>query len=125
MGSLPVMSRSMKEIFELQPSKPKTLTTWSVGQVLVVLQDMDPIEKLSLQDLSLKLAILLALTSAARVHELIALSLTSVIKNKIAGDLFFLSMSRIPDQIIQEERYHFMHIMKILGYVWLHAWRYM
>ena len=35
---------------------------------------MGPIERLSLQDLSLKLAMLLALTSAARVHELIALN---------------------------------------------------
>ena len=81
-GSLPVMSRSMKEIFELQPPKPKTLTTWSVGQVLVVLQDMDPIEKMYLQDLSLKLAILLALTSAARVHELIAFKLDKCYKKQ-------------------------------------------
>ena len=53
--SPPVMSRFMKGIFELQPPKPKTSTTWSVGQVVAFLQDMDPFENLSLQDLSLKL----------------------------------------------------------------------
>ena len=62
-GSLPVRSQFMKKIFDLQPPKPKTSTTWSVGQVLAFLQDMDPFENLSLQDLSLKLAMLLALTS--------------------------------------------------------------
>ena len=111
-GSLPVMSRFMKGIFELQPPKPKTSTTWSVGQVLAFLQDMDPFENLSLQDLSLKLAMLLALTSAARVHELIALSLASVIKKQDCWS----------DRTIQDGRYRFMYIMKILGYVWLHAW---
>jgi len=81
-GSLPVMSRFMKGIFELEPPKPKSSTTWSVGQVIVFLRDMDPFETLSLRDLSLKLAMLLALTSAARVHELVALSLASVIKKQ-------------------------------------------
>ena len=108
--SLPVMSRFMKGIFELQPPKPKTKTTWSVGQTVVFRQDMNPFGNLSLQDVSLKLAMLLALTSAARVHELmIALSLATIIKNKIAGDLFFLYMTRIPDQTIQEGR-HFLCI---------------
>lgn len=73
-GSLPVMSRFMTGIFELQSPKPKTSTTWSVGRVIGFLQDMDPFEHLSLQDWTLKLAMLLALASAARVHEPIALS---------------------------------------------------
>ena len=81
-GSLPIILQFMKGIFELQPPKLKTSTALSVGQVLAFLQDMDPFENFSLQDLSLKLAMLLALTSAARVHELIALSLASVIKKQ-------------------------------------------
>ena len=56
--SLPVMSRFMKGIFELQPPKPKTKTTWSVGQIVVFRQDMNPFGNLSLQDVSLKLAML-------------------------------------------------------------------
>ena len=69
-------------IFELQPPKSKTSTTGSVGQVIIFLHDMDPLGKLSLKDLSLKLAMLLALTSAACVHELIALSLASIIQKQ-------------------------------------------
>lgn len=47
----------------------KTYTTWSVGRVFWT--HLDTFEHLSLQDLTLKLAISLALTSAACVHELI------------------------------------------------------
>ena len=72
----------MKGIFELQPPKLKVSTTWSVGTVVGYLQEMGPIESLSLQDLSLKLAMLLALTSAARLHELIALDKVNVTVKK-------------------------------------------
>ena len=72
----------MKGIFELQPPKPKTSSTWSVGNVVNFLQEMGSVEILSLQDLSLKLAMLLALTSAARLHELISLECANVIMKK-------------------------------------------
>lgn len=78
-GNLPIVSRFMKGIFELRPPNPKNTTTWSVGRVVGSLQEMGPVERLSLQDLSLKLAMLLALTSSARVHELIALNRGNVI----------------------------------------------
>ena len=81
-GSLPVVSRFMKGIFELQPPKPKIPTTWPVDKVIVFLQDLSSVEQLSLPDLSLKLAMLLALTSAARVHELIALNLANAIQKR-------------------------------------------
>ena len=69
----------MKGIFELRPPNPKITTNWSVGRIVVFVQEMGPVERLSLQDLSLKLAVLLALTSATQVHELIALNRVNVI----------------------------------------------
>ena len=81
-GNMPIISRYMKGIFELQPPKPKTSSTWSVGNVVNFLQEMGSVEILSLQDLSLKLAMLLALTSAARLHELISLECANVIMKK-------------------------------------------
>jgi hypothetical protein len=72
-GSLPLVSRFMKGIFQLRPPRPRYCSTWSVGLVLQKLSKMELLEELSLKDLTLKSVCLLALTSAARAHELVAL----------------------------------------------------
>ena len=64
-GNLPL-------VFE-HPFEPKSCSTWSAEKVL------RHFASCSLKDLSLKLIILLALTSAARAHELAALDLTYII----------------------------------------------
>ena len=80
LGNLPIISRFMKGVFQLKPTVPKTCSTWSVKPVLQYLSSLEPIEKLSLKELTLKLTMLVALTSAARVHEIAALDCSSVIK---------------------------------------------
>ena len=80
LGNLPIVSRFMKGVFQLKPAAPKTCSTWSVGPVLQYLSSLEPLEKLSIKDLTLKLTMLVALASAARVHEIAALDCGSVIK---------------------------------------------
>ena len=70
----------MKGIFELRTPEPKSCSTWSVEKVLRHFASLEPLASLSLKDLSLKLTILLALTSAARAHELAALDLTCIVR---------------------------------------------
>ena len=83
LGNLPIVSRFMKGVFQLKPAVPKTCSTWSVGPVLQYLSSLEPLEKLSIKDLTLKLTMLVALASAARVHEIAALDCGSVIKKTI------------------------------------------
>ena len=80
LGSLPLVSRFMKGIFQLRPATPRICTTWQVGPVLRSLSSLEPVEQLSLKVLSVKLTTLLALTSAARAHEIVALHLDHLSK---------------------------------------------
>lgn len=54
----------MKGIFEFRPREPRLCSTWSVEKLLPHFASLEPSELLNL---SLKLTILLALTSALRV----------------------------------------------------------
>jgi hypothetical protein len=55
LGSLPLVSRFMKGIFQLRPATPRICTTWQVGPVLRYLSSLEPVQQLSLKVLSLKL----------------------------------------------------------------------
>ena len=78
-GNLPLVSRFMKGIFELRPPQPKLCSIWPVSKVLSHFAELEPLDSLSLKALTLKLIILLALTSAARAHELAELNLASAL----------------------------------------------
>ena len=75
LGELPVVSRFMKGVFKAKPPKPKYYSAWNVARVLDFLKDEEPPEKIPLKMLTLKLTVLLALTTAARAHELACLDL--------------------------------------------------
>ena len=78
-GKLPLVSRFMKGKFELRPPQPKLCSIWPLSKVLSHFAELEPLDSLSLKGLTLKLIILLALTSAARAHELAALNLASAL----------------------------------------------
>lgn len=80
LGELPVVSRFMKGVFRMKPPKPRLSSTWEVQRLLQFLSTLHPLSSLKLKQLSLKLAALLALTSAARAHELVKLDLQFVTK---------------------------------------------
>ena len=76
LGSLPVVARFMKGVFKNKPPKPRYCSTWSVKTALSFLESLEPLEELTLKQLCYKTVLLLALTWAARAHELSALDLT-------------------------------------------------
>ena len=100
LGSLPVVSRFMKGIFQLKPTTPRSCSTWSVGPVLRHLSALEPIEKIPLTKLSLKLTVLLALTSVARSHELAALDCNHISRK---ADIWVFV---IPTNVKKSRPYH-------------------
>ena len=100
LGSLPVVSRFMKGLFQLRPAIPRTCSTWNVGHVLRYLSSLEPQEDLSLKVLTLKLTTLLALTSAARAHEIAALDCNHL--SQKADSMEFI----IPTHVKNSRPYH-------------------
>lgn len=77
-GNHPLVNRLMRGIFNLKPSRPRYQDTWDVKPVLTKLKMMEPLETLSLKELTLKLVMLMALTQAARVQTLHLLVLKNI-----------------------------------------------
>ena len=65
----------MKGVFRQNPPQPKLCSTWPVKAALAHMVRQKPVEELKLKELSHKLVLLLALTSAESTHELEALDL--------------------------------------------------
>ncbi|XP_055954504.1 uncharacterized protein LOC126811206 isoform X1 [Patella vulgata] len=81
-GTHPVISKFMRGVFNLRPSKPRHMVTWDVGKVLLYLKKLSPVKDLSLKDLTLKLTMLIALTNVLRVHAIHLLSIKNMVKTK-------------------------------------------
>ena len=67
----------MKGVFNLRPTQPHYSVTWDVNRVLEFLQSTLPVELLPLKELTQKLAMLIALSTAARSQTLRLLSLSN------------------------------------------------
>lgn len=65
----------MKGVFLKNKPKQKYTSTWDVNKVLTYLKSLYPLEKLDLKSLTMKLASLIALTTAQRVQTLISLNI--------------------------------------------------
>ena len=76
-GNEVLIKRFMKGVFQLKPSFPKTGFTWDVKVVLKYLDTM-PNHKLTLRLLSVKLAVLLALTTGQRCQTLKAININNM-----------------------------------------------
>lgn len=74
-GSHPLVSRFVKGIYETRKPQPKDKTIWDVAIVLKHLKTLDPLEELSLKDLTLKLLLLLLLATGQRGQTVYLLSL--------------------------------------------------
>jgi len=57
-GKQPLVQRFMRGIFKLRPSLPRYNSCFDAGHVLRYLQSMEPIDKISLEELSLRLVTL-------------------------------------------------------------------
>ena len=71
-GEHPLVCQLMKGIFNKKPPLPRYTQTWKVHQVTSYLQGLGDNSEFSLKQLSGKLVVLLALTSAGRGSELAA-----------------------------------------------------
>lgn len=65
----------MKGVFRLRPPKRKYCATWNVQEALSYVESLEPIEDLTLKQLTYKSILLVALTTAARAHELAGMDL--------------------------------------------------
>lgn len=65
-GAHPLVVRFLKGVFNARPTAARYVDIWDVSVVLNKLRDMSPCKYLSLKDLTLKLAMLMSLTSAQR-----------------------------------------------------------
>lgn len=63
----PMIIRFMKGDFLAKKPKPKYISTWDVGSVINYLKSLYPFENLDIKSLTLKTALLKALTTAQRV----------------------------------------------------------
>ncbi len=69
-GSHPLVTRYLKGVFNTRPSFPRYKQVWDVTIVLKFLKSLDPLDSLSLKDLTLKTTMLLALLSGQRCQTL-------------------------------------------------------
>ncbi|XP_074661124.1 uncharacterized protein LOC141913859 [Tubulanus polymorphus] len=95
-GSVPIVSRFMRGIFNLRPALPRNRVIWSVEPVLNFLKGLSPAVSLSLKDLTLKLVLLLALLTGQSLY-LIDLRNITLTTNKLKirfGDLLKQSRPR-------------------------------
>ena len=77
-GSHPLVSRLLKAIFNKRPPLPKYTASWSVGQVLSYLKTLGNNHDLLLKELTFKLVMLVALSTAARSSNLVLLNVESI-----------------------------------------------
>ena len=80
-GEHPDVKRFMKGIYQIRPPMPRYNKTWDVNIVLQYLQSMDRATELSIKDLTLKLVMLTALTTAGREQTLRLLNLEGMVKD--------------------------------------------
>ena len=74
-GQQKVVIRFIKGVFEMKPALPKYSNTWNVNVVLNYLELLHPHNKLTLKELSQKLAVLLVLLSGQRLSQKLAMLL--------------------------------------------------
>ena len=81
-GSLPVIVRLLKGVFNLRPTFPKSNVTWDPKTLLNYLKTLSPVKFLSLKDLTLKAVTLLWLLTAQRGQTLDPIDLRNVTLTK-------------------------------------------
>jgi hypothetical protein len=91
-GNHPSVCRFIKGVYEVRPVLLKHQDIWDVSIVLDFLQTWHPVEELTIKKLTLKLTMLLALTSAQRCQTLQALSLDNMRLGNNECTLYFTQL---------------------------------
>ncbi len=90
LGSHPIITRFMKGISRVRPSKAKYNITWDPQEVLDYLQSLNDNENLSVRDMSKKLVALMLLGSGQRVQTLHNIQLNEI---RFAGNSCIINVT--------------------------------
>ncbi len=77
-GAHPWVTKFMKGVFNLRKPVPRYTVTWDVGKLLRKVQQLMPLTSLSLKELTLKTAVLVAIVLAARAQTMVALNVKNM-----------------------------------------------
>ncbi|CAG2190553.1 unnamed protein product [Mytilus edulis] len=88
-GSNATIIRFLKGVYNLRPSEPRYSETWDVSKVFNFLRKLSPVKYISLKDLTLKLVMLIVLSTACRTQSLFLLCLDNLVKGKDSYTLFY------------------------------------
>ena len=99
-GQHPLIKDLLRGAFNTRPPQPKYADTWEVNAVLQAIIDMGENEDLPLNQLSHKLAMLMALVSASRCQEIASLDiqLMNDFGDKVTFDIAELTKSKRPSK---------------------------
>lgn len=86
-GQSALISRFFKGIFKLRPTKPRYHKIWNTEPVLKKVAEIHPVESLSLEEITQKLVILLAIGTAHRVQSLSLIELDGIIESPSGLDV--------------------------------------
>lgn len=106
-GQHPDITRMMAGIFNKRPPVPRYMDTWGVDVVLETIKKMGSNSEMNIKDLTAKLAMLMALTSACRGSELSKLKLSNkTIENgKVAFQLDAVTKTVRPGKTLLKMRF--------------------
>jgi len=93
LGDNPRVSALMKGVFNKRPPKPRYMFIWDVQKVLEYLGSLNS-EKITNKLLTIKLTLLLALTSASRAHEICYLDTNYLIKHSSCYTFHFEKLTK-------------------------------
>lgn len=93
-GEHPRVSSLLSGMFNLRPPVPKHDFIWDVGIVISYIKSLEENSELKLPILSKKLAILLALTSASRAHEIAYLDIDYLVQHNSVYSFRFIHLTK-------------------------------
>lgn len=109
-GEDSMISRFFKGIEKINPPKPKYNFTWDVSIVLDYLRTLEPLPNLSLQDLTYKTVMLIALCTAHRAQTLANIKLSNIKSTEKGLEI------RIPDAIKTSGRNRYQPLLYLPRY---------
>ncbi|XP_056639418.1 uncharacterized protein LOC130446918 [Diorhabda sublineata] len=80
-GKSDTVERFMKGVFKTCPSFPRYDETWDPSPVLIMLEKLYPLHTLDMSQLSVKLVVLLALTTAQRVQTFSEIKISNIVSS--------------------------------------------
>lgn len=77
-GELPMVKQFFKGVFQQRPALPKNTVTWNPSLLLAYLKTLEPLDKITLKELTLKLTSLLAILSGQRQQTIHLLDIRNI-----------------------------------------------